>query len=428
MAKVVYLDCTYTFQSQLNTGIQRVVRSIIGKHDLALQSYGFIFQPVVCVLGRYYKVSVEEVLWGQRKNTSEASLVGARRLFSRLQFKIHEVFKGWDWILRIANAMEFLARKLFSSIRFLRLIFVSIKMRKSRVFFEPDSTFILLDAFWTYNVATALSRSKIGAVRVISIIYDLIPIYYPQFVDEINGRNFSKALPMLLPLVDQFVCISESVAKDLRTFISDKGLACPRIGTFRLGGDFGVRSMQSSGGDFGELSELAPLFLGKTSWLVVGTIEPRKNHQFILDAFETLWREGASDQLVILGRVGWMCEDLLSRINEHPLLNKSLFFLNSASDNELQYCYQHAHGLIFASYVEGFGLPIIEAMSMGLRVVCSDISVFREVGGDYPTYFQLDNPKSLIYALKSPKEVLKVDLDWPTWDRSLDDLAKFIQQ
>ena len=128
-------------------------------------------------------------------------------------------------------------------------------------------------------------------------------------------------------------------------------------------------------------------------WLVVGTIEPRKNHSFILDVFEELWDQGRQDKLVIIGRIGWKCDQVIARMQSHPELEHKLFFFADASDDELLYSYRNSQGLIFASYVEGFGLPIVEAMASKLRVFCSEIPVFREVGGTYPSYFALEDKK-----------------------------------
>jgi alpha-1,2-rhamnosyltransferase len=68
---------------------------------------------------------------------------------------------------------------------------------------------------------------------------------------------------------------------------------------------------------------------------------------------------------------------------------------NSLSDKSLEHAYSHATALVFPSYVEGFGLPLVEAMQRGLPAMASDIPVFREIGGDYMAYFDLATPQSL---------------------------------
>ncbi|EOX9051676.1 glycosyltransferase family 4 protein, partial [Pseudomonas aeruginosa] len=133
----------------------------------------------------------------------------------------------------------------------------------------------------------------------------------------------------------------------------------------------------------------APVFL------MVSTIEPRKNHGYLLDAFERAWAQGSQARLCIAGRIGWKCEALVERVRQHPELNKRLFMFNDLSDKSLEYAYSHAASLVFPSYVEGFGLPLVEAMQRGLPAMGSDIPVFREIGGEFMAYFDLADPQTL---------------------------------
>jgi alpha-1,2-rhamnosyltransferase len=69
---------------------------------------------------------------------------------------------------------------------------------------------------------------------------------------------------------------------------------------------------------------------------------------------------------------------------------------NDLSDAELEYCYSRSRSLVFPAFVEGFGLPLVEAMQRGLPAMASDIPVFREIGGDFIAYFDLNEPQSLV--------------------------------
>src|SRR5690606_19013469 len=75
--------------------------------------------------------------------------------------------------------------------------------------------------------------------------------------------------------------------------------------------------------------------------------------------------------------------------------NKQLFMFNQINDKGLEYAYANARALVFPSHVEGFGLPLVEAMQRGLPAMASDIPVFREVGRDFMVYFDLTTPQSL---------------------------------
>ena len=102
---------------------------------------------------------------------------------------------------------------------------------------------------------------------------------------------------------------------------------------------------------------------------------------------------------------------------------------NNLSDTELDYCYKNSKALVNPSLVEGFGLPLVEALHKGLPVLASDIPVFREVGEDFCTYFDLDSPNSLAdIIIKIEKENKMPEVRKPqtyeltTWEESCRDL------
>ena len=142
--------------------------------------------------------------------------------------------------------------------------------------------------------------------------------------------------------------------------------------------------------------ELEVLFQTNRVYLSVGAIEPRKNHKYLLDAFDLVWKECPETVLCIVGKKrGWLNDAIMKRIKTHPLFKKNLFLLNSVSDNALAYCYNHSKALIFPSLLEGFGLPIVEALHYGLPVFASNIPIHKEVGKEFCAYFDLDNPANL---------------------------------
>ncbi|MBC7857541.1 MAG: glycosyltransferase, partial [Burkholderiaceae bacterium] len=132
------------------------------------------------------------------------------------------------------------------------------------------------------------------------------------------------------------------------------------------------------------------------SFLMVGTIEPRKGHLQALDAFEQLWREGAQVNLVIVGNEGWKpladaerrtIPRITARLRKHPELGRRLFWLAGVDDACLAQVYAASACLLCPSEGEGFGLPLIEAASHGLPVIARDLPVFREVAGEHAFYF-----------------------------------------
>ena len=141
------------------------------------------------------------------------------------------------------------------------------------------------------------------------------------------------------------------------------------------------------------------------TFLMVGTVEPRKGHEIAIEAFKLLVKENKNVQLLIIGHNGWK-NDEFRKLLEDNKLGESIMWISDASDEELNWAYRNAEALIAASKDEGFGLPLIESAQFGLPIICSDIPIFKEVAGVNATYFKAMD----ILALKETiVEWLKVD-------------------
>ena len=224
-------------------------------------------------------------------------------------------------------------------------------------------------------------------VKTFFVVYDLLPIHMPQYFDSKTAAGFHGYLDEGLREYDGILTDSKAVADDVwryyqarRAEIGRKGRL--RVGYFHLGMD-----------SFRDLGQSVPFavkvaFKGdQPVFLMVGTIEPRKGHELVLQAFSKLWREGADYKLCIIGRVGWLTEAFVQHMKQHREFGRKLQFFEDAGDQVLEYAYQHATALIQASEGEGFGLPIIEAACYRLPLLCSDIPVFHEIAGEHALYF-----------------------------------------
>ena len=166
---------------------------------------------------------------------------------------------------------------------------------------------------------------------------------------------------------------------------------------------------------------------------MVGTLEPRKGHAQTLAAFEQLWAEGVEVNLVIVGKHGWMVEDLIERLQYHPELGKRLFWLDGISDEYLEKVYSASSCLIAASYGEGFGLPLIEAAQHNVPIIARDIPVFREVAGGHAFYFDSKKENDLAKIVSDWLELYKKNqhpvsgsMSWITWKESAEKLKKIL--
>jgi glycosyltransferase involved in cell wall biosynthesis len=158
-----------------------------------------------------------------------------------------------------------------------------------------------------------------------------------------------------------------------------------RVSFFHLGAD--LYNYSPSKGLPADAEQALLTFSQRPTFLMVGTLEPRKGYRQILDAFTLLWRENENVNLLIVGKIGWNIHDVADIISKHPELNKRLFWLKGISDEYLEKIYAASTCLIAASEGEGFGLPIIESAQHGIPVMLRDIPVFREVAGDAAFYF-----------------------------------------
>jgi len=140
---------------------------------------------------------------------------------------------------------------------------------------------------------------------------------------------------------------------------------------------------------------LTKLGITKPYLLFLGTIEPRKNIPNLIDAYQHLSPElRASYQLVITGRIGWNCEIEKAKLAEVAGQGE-IIHVGYVDDETKDILYQSAEYFVHASHYEGFGMPLLEAMSYGVPCIVSDIPVFHEVAGDAAAYFDQNSPDDI---------------------------------
>lgn len=275
---------------------------------------------------------------------------------------------------------------------------------------------------------------KRQGVRMCFFVYDLLPILEPTWFNSRTTQNFRRWLRALAILADDAICISNTVAKDFTAWMLTShhlNGGDIRCSTIPLGAN--IQPVTSGSTYSAELERILSLLGQRTSVLMVGTLEPRKGHAEILDAFEKLWARGANVNLVIAGKPGWKVEPLIRRIQNHPEAGKRLVWLESPSDEVLLGLYRNASGLIMASKGEGFGLPLAEAAYFGKPVLARDIPVFREVAGNTATFFTDRPPNNVddalaswISALESGEIISASSLNCATWEESCMDLVRVL--
>ena len=265
--------------------------------------------------------------------------------------------------------------------------------------FRPGDVLLMLDSSWERyrEFFPVFEQARLKYVPIYTAIYDILPLVLPpgNFVE--GGREwFENWFQAAASVSDGLVCISQTVADDVVNYLDSlKDLPYrPKIGYWHLGSNFENIAERDN------LSQSTFALASHSYLLMIGTIEPRKNHALALEAMEKLWEEGHDLELCIVGKEGWMADELMERLRNHPLAEKKLFLFEGPNDADLLSLYTNASGLLFLSKGEGFGLPLVEASHHGIPIICSDIPVFHEICGDFATYVNNGNSDKLVKDLK----------------------------
>lgn len=279
-----------------------------------------------------------------------------------------------------------------------------------------------------------IEEMRRNGASVFFVVYDLLPLSLPSyFPDGVEAAH--REWIYAVSRGNGVLCISRSVADDVRRWLEESEVIMShrfRIGWFHLGADI-EHSVPSKGIPDDFLEQLYNNIQSNTSLLMVGTIEPRKGHGQVLQAFELLWRFGWHANLVIVGKQGWMVDELADRLRSHPEAGHRLFWYEGLSDEALEKLYAASNGLIMASEGEGFGLPLIEAAKHELPVFARDLPVFLEVAGSNAGYFTRSSPVALAFSLA--KWIRKLEsgsapsskgINWLTWKESARQIAGLV--
>ncbi len=219
-------------------------------------------------------------------------------------------------------------------------------------------------------------------LRPVYFLHDLIPLTHPEYCRAGEAQRHGVRLRTMLRHGAGLVLNSHATLRELQRESSRQGWTLPPhvvlpLGTQALPAPAAQRPLD------------APYFM------MLGTLEPRKNHLLLLQ----LWRElalelgDAAPRLVLLGQRGWECEQVVDMLERCDPLKGKVLELGATTDPELSTWLHHANALLFPSFAEGFGMPLAEALAHGVPVIASELPAFREVAGAVPDYLQpLDGP------------------------------------
>lgn len=371
-SREILVDITHVYKNDLKTGIQRVVRSVVSE-------------------------------------LSEMSLK---------EFSLRTVYlenMGKHWVYKYVDSDQIV-------VPYAGSVFLGLDLNSNII---QAKYFGLFDDW------------KKRGVQISFVVYDLLPIQCKSWFPLGTAEVHEKWVLAVLSVSDTVIAISNSVKEDVKIFafqsVHKKIKKDQKLFYFHLGAD--IRSSNPTLGLPNNAASILSLIKERNSFLMVGTLEPRKGHLQVLKAFDELWRLGVDVNLVIVGKVGWMVEELITTLLSHSLLHNQLFWLDSTSDEYLEKIYASSACLIAASEGEGFGLPLIEAAQHRLPIIARDIPVFREVAGEFAYYFSNDNdPLVLVKTIAEWLELYKSDnhpksdnMPWLTWEESAKQLCEILE-
>ncbi|KML62734.1 hypothetical protein VL15_02375 [Burkholderia cepacia] len=264
-------------------------------------------------------------------------------------------------------------------------------------------------------------------VRSVFMVHDLIPLTHAEYcrpgTDEAHRRRIHTALRH----ADGLIANSRDTLEALRTEARLGDLPLPPTTIAHLAPGFIAHPLASR----------PPLDV--PYFVMLGTLEPRKNHWFMLHIWRRLVETYGQEapKLVIIGRRGWECENIVDMLDRCKAIRGAVIEEANCSDERLHAWLQHARALIFPSFVEGYGMPLVEALALGIPVLASDLPIFQEIAGNIPDYVDpLDGPgwlaRIVAYAQMSSREraaqLARIDgFKGPTWQAHFERVEPFLE-
>jgi glycosyltransferase involved in cell wall biosynthesis len=226
-------------------------------------------------------------------------------------------------------------------------------------------------------------------LRPITLVHDLIPLTHPQYCRPGEPAKHARRMANVLTS-HGVIANSQATLDELGRFAGSRGAAVPKAVVAWISGPTTVRP-----------STKPPL---PTPYFVtLGTIEGRKNHLLLLDIWRRLVAERgeAAPTLVIIGQRGWEADRAFAMLDSREGFGGKVTELGHCSDREAAAWIAGARALLMPSHVEGFGLPLIEALELGAPIIASDLPVFREIAGDIPLFLDPDDSAGWQQAITS---------------------------
>lgn len=361
----VFIDVTHTVHYPYNSGIQRVVRTLV----TSMKNNGARFELIKFDLdGQPVLLNGHEVdkfyNWEKHLHSASTNRVNALDSTARtLAPLIKSLIPTSAWLFakkfyfRLKDRLSSQSGVLKSSISAEVLDLRNKNLLLPEVVTEAERI----------NAVTVLS--KYYQVTTSHVLYDLIPVTHPEYCTI--GYDFVHYL-RIFRSIDKVFAISKHSENELNRMMSIVPREVPsplNLKTIYLGGDFSFTSKPQ-----------LPKSVDKKIILMVARFEPRKNIRRVLVAVKKLFEESLNFKFVLVGNPGWLQENIISDLDNLKSKGYDIEYHMRISDSELVAWYQRAYFTVFCSITEGFGLPIIESVLMGKPCITTNTGSQAEVG------------------------------------------------
>lgn len=232
------------------------------------------------------------------------------------------------------------------------------------------------------NLDSYTTQVRRHGMRPVFFLHDIIPLTHPEYCRPGEADRHHRRLETMISVGRGLIFNSAATREALEHYAARVGWVLPPcvvapLAPARLPPPVAARP------------------LAEPYFVVLGTIESRKNHLLLLNLWRQMAEEmgGAVPRLVVIGQRGWESEQVVDMLERCEALRNCVIEVPRCTDERLSTWLQHARALLFPSFVEGYGMPLVEALAVGLPVIASELPVFREIAGDIPEYLDpLDGP------------------------------------
>jgi glycosyltransferase involved in cell wall biosynthesis len=274
-------------------------------------------------------------------------------------------------------------------------------------FAAPGDVLVSLGATWVLpGHVEAVASVRNSGVKVVRMIYDLIPTIKPQWLDPAHTKAITAWVRGVLCESDLILTISEFSRHEIERYCEECRFDVPHISVVRLGDVPGEASGGSAPAPLPRFAPTRPFFV------CISTLDVRKNHRLLYDAWTHLAvsRGEQCPDLVCIGTPHLYVADLLREIRQDRTVNRHIHVLHGIGDCELDWYYKNCEATIYPSKYEGWGLPVAESLGHGRLCLASNATSIPEISSDLPEFFDPFDVHGLVGLVQRV-------LDEPEWVR-----------